>query len=301
MSAFLKPINELYLEFLDLTRDGSEMTYEHFERLMMMIRYHSKTPMVNSFNSTFTQETNLYGDQTIHDRGVYVATRIGSSMILGKYSFMHIIMILGFIRFLIEVDQAEQNKREVCHQMGLLRSGKHVIESVTTILKGDRLSTAQKLIALFNSDASVTYQEGTVRWIYHMSENNDEKYGMIIVNNSPDLPHTSITSVQEFDEAYITHQTGIYDDWCPDEKYYRLLSSLFESAVIDLSQIAALHWHMCIRVPHVRGGGTIAEMLTLVLFEYHSIPFTRWIAEPWIYAVCSTQSDFINNFSSLYE
>lgn len=293
MFVFAKPVKDLYSEFLDLTRGGPDMSYQHFERLVLMMRYYNKVDVNKTFNSTFTQDTNSYGDQTIHSRGVYIASQIVPLMIMGDYSFMHILMIIGFIRFLIEVEQAETKQREICYQMGLLRTDKSGI-SVTTILFNERLSIAQKLI-----EDNIQY--GNLCSMYHLSKSGTEKYGVLIVNTCITLPSIIVKTIEEFDAVSDTHQIGIYDDWSPNKEYYELLTDLFKQAVQDPKRISSLHWHMCIRVPHVRGGGTVAEMLTLGLFQYHSITFNRWLTEPWIQATCSRESAFVANFSSFYE
>lgn len=84
--------------------------------------------------------------------------------------------------------------------------------------------------------------------------------------------------------------------------YFDMLQDLYNDALSgNIDSIAELHWYLSRYTPVVRGGGTLAEWISISLL-LKNYDFKRWNPEieAWAMAVIFPKEEFINNYTRLF-
>jgi len=265
-------------------------------------------PAKTYFKSSFSlgDEMSWYGDQQIYEKQMTRAVFITQQMFNQGFCLTEILVYLAFERWKTAMLQNSKDPDKI--NMGKLRLlGKCVR---TKMIRYRGLNT-QRMCQ--NMDKKTDYTISSV----HLNSNPERKFDMIKLKRDKEHIGTFILSKQftemkesEFfvNDEFVANDTigyAIYEDTEMTLNDYQRLEKLFQQALSgDITDIAILHWWMCVKTPILRGGGSMAEWLSAALLEYHNIEFNGWsqdpIKEPWCVAVTNILEDFVSQFNSIF-
>ena len=98
-----------------------------------------------------------------------------------------------------------------------------------------------------------------------------------------------------------------YSDDKPSVEYIQELNVLLQNALLTQTSanvsdkfdaVATLHFYLCRKTPHLRGGGSIAEWISAAVMRTVGLPFHGWNTEVWNHAVTSGIDYFVENYPS---
>lgn len=98
---------------------------------------------------------------------------------------------------------------------------------------------------------------------------------------------------------------GVYFSSAGDKDFYLLLDSIYQEYLINknLEYVARIHWYMCRRVTHLRGGGAVAEWIAAALIVHAGYEFKGWsidpYMEPWAQAITSGIDRFVEIYPEI--
>lgn len=256
-----------------------------------------------------------YGSQDIFNEYGNKAVYGAIKMIEDKkeYSFKNVLVYLGYQRYICNFKQ-EQKK------LNLLDETK--LDNVINCTSQNRVGMGNFRISDWeNENRLLTPMFGerrklTLRLLYHSAEEKDDEsftfegskmsFNHFLTDN---LSHLSDDGVRLSDILYKDGRL-CYDDLPPNEKdytrYENIFINIFSESDLEIKKrkIIALHREMCIKVPHLRGGGSIAEWMAVSLFLHFQIPFLKWNQkpenEPWALAVTSGIDYFTQNYPAIF-
>lgn len=225
-----------------------------------------------------------------------------------KFTIKDLIYYAGFRRYVTEV---EKNGYENADNFGQLRTIYNGYENLTSSLstpmtaEGNRIERAseflQQIIPILKSrgEAEKVIKLGDLYYSY-VGELGDKVYGIQLHDGNSENVLSSLSYMfkkYSYSEYIIYgNQNSDYIDKYLEQPYEKLFKTT--NKTIQFLLIAEIHWWLCIKVPHKRGGGSIAEWICGGLMLGCNIPFIQFNSkyEVWLEAVTSTKNTFISNY-----
>lgn len=95
---------------------------------------------------------------------------------------------------------------------------------------------------------------------------------------------------------------GNYMSAAGDKEFYLLIDSIYQKCLLskNLEDIARLHFYLCRRVSHFRGGGAIAEWISSSLLIHADYDFKGWSTDPHLEAWAQAITSGIDRFIEIY-
>lgn len=252
----------------------------------------------------------LYGDQELFkEHSNFVMSAI-SNMVANEATLEVLIFYAGLRRYILAKESYTSNER----LFGQLRvdDPRNVWENaLSTPMVYERARAGARLLnavtSLGNEGDNVTF-EGTV---YNIDDKTRKVVNVIIdgkevstlasnVDNLSNCTNKSYVSQKRWE--FLVFNCGAYSEGSsPDDQYYQLMNETFEQiGYADVETIARLHWYLCIKVPHKRGGGAVAEWICAGIMLSKDIPFMGWsVKDVWGYAVTSGIDGFALRYRNL--
>jgi len=296
--------------------DFKDYLEEVFQEKFIEIQkfYIDKTSVPDSkfAGSSFVDHTNYYGDQDIFKQYTREFLFIVKQIFDDGYKpeLSELLLYAGHQRYELSKAQGKRNR-----EMGEWRDPYDTDSVLVDYINKYRYINAFRLIDRFLDSGLPTNKpvkfEGTLFKfkIDFLPEENPELDKAIIQSYASDGTHQSALEIYFNSEKCLKMEDrldcGLYVGRTPDDKYYRLLDSLYQKCIYTrkLDDIAKLHWHLCRRVPHIRGGGAIAEWISAALMIYSGYNFRNWSShvflEPWSVAITSGVERFIELYPDI--
>lgn len=208
-----------------------------------------------------------------------------------------------------KVNELQRGSRD---KFGAIRSSDKPLQ---TYLTEQRFRDAEDLFLRAKEEGvpfdELTFFEGT--WmLFEDNPLSERQMCTFFDDQQMDLANIEITSDQTFtnqcrgrvDEEFILELCGRYqEDFGPDEEYLQRMYFLdnYIRTPQDSANIARVHWYLALKVPHLRGGGSVAEWVAGGLMVAVGIPFQGWnpAFEPWSQAITSGMDRFVEIYSQL--
>lgn len=208
-----------------------------------------------------------------------------------------------------KVNELQRGSRD---KFGAIRSYDKPLQ---TYLTEQRFRDAEDLFLRAKQEGvpfgELTFFEGT--WmLFETNPLSERETCTFFDDQQVDLANIEITSDRQFvnqcrgrvDEEFILELCCRYqEDFGPDEEYLQRMYFLdsYIRTPQDLANIARVHWYLALKVPHLRGGGSVAEWVAGGLMVAVGIPFSGWNPEfePWSQAITSGMDRFVEIYSQL--
>lgn len=247
----------------------------------------------NDYDTAYDQDSIVdfkYGQQDIYRQESNIAIDTIRKLYINGFNIFVILIYAGFRRYLLSVRRLEEYPN-----MGKWRPVIKSHQTLTTPLKGERFRLAKELIYQLPESETVIFQ-GTIMKVMH-TENytnveyilDDENKSTLIYNNQANIDLCMDKSL-EIPSPYSC--AGFSENITIKPNYYANL--MFQDMTLD--DIARLHWHLCVKVPHIRGGGTIAEWICASLIS----DFKGWNTEVWNHAITSGIDKFVKDYQYMF-
>lgn len=247
--------------------------------------------------SSFKEFNSFYGDQEIFKTQTQKFVNVINQLFDNSYliKFSELILYAGFERYETAVFQGTKKT----FSMGRWRRPSQSDVIVDSLIKYRCINGIDFISRFLDSNLPLNKKvnfEGSIFKFSHANDNVLVKFYDLSENYNAYLTVKITTDYMD---------CGSYTSRAPDAEYYIFLDSLYEKILKtkNLDDIARLHFYLCRRVPHVRGGGAIAEWIAAALMIYSGYNFTAWstnlFSEPWSLAITSGVERFIKIYPQI--
>lgn len=256
-----------------------------------------------------------YGDeqkQNILKSQCYVIINTISNMYKNNISIEDIIFYTGFRRYVVESIKIGEiiTKRDnsKSRNFGLLRityddQDIHTLETPLIETVGNRKTKAvefiEEIFKIPNIENDIIFEYyGTSYKKFGKIEDNicgveiydENKINLAVLNNIfGNYSYSESKYYKTEHKNYIKNIANLYD---------KLHNIAPENREKQLELIAKIHWYLCIKVPHIRGGGSIAEWICAGLMLGCDMKFSHYNQEYelWLEAITSPINRFVNKY-----
>lgn len=269
------------------------------------------------------EEESKYGNQEIFNFHSAKSIAINCHLLKkhGENALPYIVIATGYVRFLCNFQQQRQKLslpekisvseilKCICNggnrAMGNLKPAFQTFNtsSVYTPMVGERFTQYEifknKILGL-EKDSFDEISHGHSH--YKVMKINEENYIFIFLDKVSKMLFCE--PLDQKIEPYYDDHTTVKEFLEYSDKIFKLILKQ-NDRIIKKEHIIRLHQILCLCVPHLRGGGSVAEWISASLFKYFSYSFKGWKTGPeneaWILAITNSRLEFIKKYPGIFE